>query len=298
MIIQLANKYNILTVVDPKEDYHKYVGCTLIKPNRREAYRIFSIDSKTPLEDAHQIIRSKVGCKYSVITLAEEGLTVSTPTDYIKTHAQSQQVIDVTGAGDIVTSVFAFYLSQARPIAKAAQIATRLATLSVQHAGTYTLQKHDLDPASKILTMDKVAMINTIHSNKKIVFTNGCFDLLHSGHMELFKFCRSKGDIVVVGLNSDASITRLKGPTRPINSQKTRTDLLEAITYIDYIIVFEEDTPEEIIKVLKPYYLIKGGDYKPESIIGAQYAKETIVCDFVSGVSSTNIIKRIVSILG
>jgi len=289
MIIQLANKYNILTVVDPKEDYHKYMGCTLIKPNRREAYRLFSLPPSTTLEDAHQIIRSNVGCKYSVITLADEGLTVSTPTEYIKTHAQSQQVIDVTGAGDIVTSIFAFYLAQARPLASIAQMATRLATLSVQYAGTYTLQKQDLDPSSKIITIDQLPIV----TDKRVVFTNGCFDLLHSGHMELFKFCRSKGDLVIVGLNSDASITRLKGPTRPINSQRVRLDLLEAISYIDYIVVFDQDTPEELIKVIKPHYLIKGGDYTPESILGSCYAKETIVCNFVSGMSSTNIIKKI-----
>ena len=293
-IIQLANKYNIITVVDPKEDYHKYMGCTLIKPNLREAYHLFSLSPSIPLEEAHQIIRSKIGCKYSVITLAEQGLTVSTSTEYIKIATQSRQVIDVTGAGDIVTSVFAVYLAQDIPIISCAQKATRLATLSVQHSGSYTLQPHDLfDISSKILTIDQLTIFNTIYSTKRIVFTNGCFDLLHSGHMELFKFCRSKGDLVVVGLNSDASITRLKGPTRPVNSQKVRLDLLEAISYIDYIIVFDQDTPEELIKMLKPQYLIKGGDYTPESILGSQYAKETIVCNFVAGMSSTNIIKKI-----
>jgi D-beta-D-heptose 7-phosphate kinase/D-beta-D-heptose 1-phosphate adenosyltransferase len=132
-----------------------------------------------------------------------------------------------------------------------------------------------------------------MYSDKKIVFTNGCFDLLHSGHMELFKFCREKGELVIVGLNSDDSIRRLKGSTRPVNSQKIRTDLLEAISYIDYIVIFDEDTPEELLKLLKPYYLIKGGDYKPESIIGTHYATETLVCNFLSDMSSSNIIKKI-----
>jgi D-beta-D-heptose 7-phosphate kinase/D-beta-D-heptose 1-phosphate adenosyltransferase len=301
MIIQTANKYNILTVVDPKEDYYKYVGCTLIKPNRQEAYRLFSLPPTTPLEEIHRIIQSKIGCKYSVITLAEEGMTVSTSTDYIKTTAQSQQVIDVTGAGDIVTAVFAFYLANKKPIAFIAQLATQLATLSVQHSGSYMLQKSDLylcelERGCKLLQADQLSRIQSMYPDKKIVFTNGCFDLLHNGHIELFKFCKEKGDLVIVGVNSDASIKRLKGSTRPIQSQITRLAVLEAISYIDYIVVFDEDTPENLIKDLQPHYLIKGGDYKPEAIIGAAYAKETLVCDFVSGVSSTNTIKRIVSL--
>jgi len=299
MIIQTATKYNIPTIVDPKEDYRKYIGCTLIKPNRQEAYRIFSIPIGTPFEEAHQLIKAKIGCQYSVITLAEEGLSILTPTEYIKTTAQSQQVIDVTGAGDIVTSVFAFYLLSDIPMAIIAKRATQLATISVQHSGTYTIQKKDLyqcELDTKILTIDTLSMLNTVYSDKKIAFTNGCFDMLHNGHIEVLRFCKQKGDIVVVGLNSDASIARLKGPTRPIYPLAARLQILEAISYIDYIVVFEEDTPIELIKSLKPYFLIKGGDYNPETIIGHEYVTETIVCNFVNGVSTTNTIKKIVKL--
>ena len=121
--------------------------------------------------------------------------------------------------------------------------------------------------------------------------------MLHNGHIEVFKFCKQKGDIVVVGLNSDASIARLKGPSRPIYPLTARLQILEAICYIDYIVVFEDDTPIELIKALKPYYLIKGGDYAPETIIGHEYATETIVCNFINGVSTTNTIKKILSVV-
>jgi D-beta-D-heptose 7-phosphate kinase/D-beta-D-heptose 1-phosphate adenosyltransferase len=299
MIINIANKYNIPTIVDPKEDYHKYIGCTLIKPNRLEAYRIFNIPQSTKLEDVHQYIKSKIGCKYSVITLAEDGISVSTPTEYIKTITQAQQTIDVTGAGDIVTAIFSFFLASSKPLSTITNIATKIATISVQHASTYTIQKSDLYQCelgtSKLIGRDQLALLSTIYSDKKIVFTNGCFDLLHSGHMELFKFCREKGGPVIVGLNSDNSIRRLKGISRPVNPQKIRIDLLEAISYIDYIIIFDEDTPEELLKILRPYYLIKGGDYKPESIIGSQYAIKTLVCNLLTGMSSSNIINKIQS---
>jgi D-beta-D-heptose 7-phosphate kinase/D-beta-D-heptose 1-phosphate adenosyltransferase len=299
LIIQTANKYNIITIVDPKEDYRKYIGCTLIKPNRREAYHIFNIPSSTSLEEVHKIIKSKIGCIYSVITLAEDGMSVSTPTGIIKTVAQSQQVIDVTGAGDIVTSIFAYFLAKSTPIAAIAKIATHIATISVQHSGTYTIQTKDLclcelEQSSKIIQADQLSLINTIYASNKIVFTNGCFDMLHNGHVEVFKFCKQKGDIVVVGLNSDASIARLKGPSRPIYPLTARLQILEAISYIDYIVVFEDDTPIELIKALNPYFLIKGGDYAPETIIGHEYATETIVCNFVNGVSTTNTIKKII----
>jgi D-beta-D-heptose 7-phosphate kinase/D-beta-D-heptose 1-phosphate adenosyltransferase len=298
MIIQLANKYNIITLVDPKEDYTKYIGCTCIKPNRKEAYHIFNVPGYTPIEEVHKIIKTRIGCTYSVITMAEEGISVSTSTELIQTSTHVQQTVDVTGAGDVVTAIFGFLLANHAPISIIAETATRVATISVQYPGTYTIQKSDLRPdtGSKILEVKQLSMLHEIHKDKRIAFTNGCFDIIHNGHIELFKFCKQKGDIVVVGLNSDASITRLKGSSRPIHSQTTRIAVLEAISLIDYIVLFEEDTPYELIKSLKPYYLIKGGDYSPDSIIGREYATETIVCDLVAGVSTTSAANKLMNL--
>ena len=298
-IIRVANKYNVFTCVDPKHDYTKYVGCSLIKPNRKEAYDIFHFDKFKSILDLHKHIYAIIGCKYSVITLAENGITLYDGDKMIQERSNVHSIIDVTGAGDIVCCILGYFLSRSTSPKEVIQLATRIATKSVEHPGTYTITPNDILLSAlsngKIIQFNQLQTIKNINVNKKIVFTNGCFDLLHSGHISLFKFCKTKGDIVVVGLNSDNSIRRLKGTSRPINTIKTRTDVLESIQYIDYIIEFDDDTPYTIIKELNPYYLIKGGDYKVDDIIGREFAQETIVCDTINGYSSTSIINKIAS---
>lgn len=131
--------------------------------------------------------------------------------------------------------------------------------------------------------------------NKKIVFTNGCFDIIHRGHVEYLQKAKELGDLLILGLNSDLSVKRLKGENRPINKEKDRAIVLAALECIDYITIFEEDTPLELIKIVKPDILAKGGDYKIENIAGREYAKETVLLDFVDGYSTSNIIKIIES---
>ncbi|MDO6994110.1 D-glycero-beta-D-manno-heptose 1-phosphate adenylyltransferase [Brachyspira innocens] len=129
--------------------------------------------------------------------------------------------------------------------------------------------------------------------NKKIVFTNGCFDILHRGHVEYLQKARELGDLLVLGLNSDNSVKRLKGNDRPINNETDRAIVLSALECINYISIFDEDTPLELIKIVKPDILVKGGDYKIEDVVGREFAKETVLIDFVDGYSTTNIIKKI-----
>lgn len=136
-------------------------------------------------------------------------------------------------------------------------------------------------------------ILNKKHNDKKIVFTNGCFDILHRGHVEYLQKAKELGDLLVIGLNSDSSVKRLKGESRPINNEKDRAIILSALECVDYIIIFYEDTPFELIKKLRPDILVKGGDYKIENVIGREYAKETILIDFVEGYSTTKIIKNI-----
>lgn len=136
-------------------------------------------------------------------------------------------------------------------------------------------------------------ILNKKHNDKKIVFTNGCFDILHRGHVEYLQKAKELGDLLVIGLNSDSSVKRLKGESRPINKEKDRAIILSALECVDYIIIFYEDTPFELIKKLRPDILVKGGDYKIENVIGREYAKETILIDFVEGYSTTKIIKNI-----
>ncbi|MGC9070783.1 MAG: D-glycero-beta-D-manno-heptose 1-phosphate adenylyltransferase [Elusimicrobiales bacterium] len=136
--------------------------------------------------------------------------------------------------------------------------------------------------------------INTLRkSGKKIVFTNGCFDIIHAGHIKLFERCKKLGDIVVVGLNSDKSIKRLKGPTRPINSLSDRIKVLSAIEYVDFIVVFDKDTPYHIIKAIKPDFLVKGGDYRVNEIVGREFAKMVVRVKHLNGRSTTGIIRKI-----
>lgn len=128
---------------------------------------------------------------------------------------------------------------------------------------------------------------------KKIVFTNGCFDILHAGHVSVLEFSRSKGDVLVVGLNSDASVKRLKGPSRPVNTQADRALVLAALQAVDVVCVFEEDTPYELIKLVQPDVLVKGGDYKPSEIVGREFAKKVVRFALLKGRSTTNIIKKV-----
>ena len=128
---------------------------------------------------------------------------------------------------------------------------------------------------------------------KKIVFTNGCFDILHAGHVGVLEFSRSKGDALVVGLNSDASVKRLKGPSRPVNTQADRALVLAALQAVDAVCVFEEDTPYELIKLVQPDVLVKGGDYKPSEIVGREFAKKVVRFALLKGRSTTNIIKKV-----
>ncbi|WP_300752340.1 D-glycero-beta-D-manno-heptose 1-phosphate adenylyltransferase [uncultured Brachyspira sp.] len=142
------------------------------------------------------------------------------------------------------------------------------------------------------------SMLNNVLSeyrkaNKKIVFTNGCFDILHRGHVEYLQKARELGDLLVLGLNSDNSVKRLKGNDRPINNETDRAIVLSALECINYISIFDEDTPLELIKIVKPDILVKGGDYKIEDVVGREFAKETVLIDFVDGYSTTNIIKKI-----
>jgi D-beta-D-heptose 7-phosphate kinase/D-beta-D-heptose 1-phosphate adenosyltransferase len=127
----------------------------------------------------------------------------------------------------------------------------------------------------------------------KVVFTNGCFDVIHKGHIELLKFCRSLGDLVVVGVNSDKSVKRLKGQSRPVNSEKDRVEILKAIKYVDYVHIFEESTPFNLIKKIQPDIIVKGGDYNKEDVVGADLA-QVVIFDFVDGYSTTKTIQRVV----
>jgi len=295
-IIYLCNTHSIPTIVDPKVDYTKFIGCTIIKPNKCETSNIFKINIDTiSKEECHKKIKELLGCTLSVITLASDGISAYKNNILYSAVENRKEVIDVTGAGDIVCATLGTYYPFIDDTDFLIKIANHLASISVSHLGVYTINDNDLIETykyihkSKEITVDNLLKINLNNT----VFTNGCFDILHSAHIDLFRFCKSKGDIVIVGLNSDDSIKRLKGSTRPINSLNERIKMLNAIDYVDFIIVFDEDNPLELIKKIQPRYLVKGGDYKIDNIIGREYAKETIIFDYINGLSTTNTLLKL-----
>jgi len=288
-VIQLCNDYKVRTIVDPKVNYKKYINCTIIKPNRNELKQIFNIDLKyVSLVDAHQQLHELMNCTISVITLAENGISAYANGQHFIYKEDVKEVIDVTGAGDIVCSVLATHRNI--DMYTLLQYASYYASISISHIGAYIITPTDIQ---KLYT---TAISKQISTKNKIVFTNGCFDILHVAHIQLFEFCHSLGSTVIVGLNTDASIKRLKGPTRPINSLEDRIKMLQSISYITKIVPFDEDTPIKLLEYIKPDYLVKGGDYTKESVVGREHAEEVIIFNYIDGKSTTNLIKHCKSI--
>jgi D-beta-D-heptose 7-phosphate kinase/D-beta-D-heptose 1-phosphate adenosyltransferase len=297
-IIKVCQQYNIPTIVDPKYDYTKYIGCTVIKPNISETKRLFDIDLNViPLDIGHSNIHKILNCYISIITLSGDGISAFKENKQYRVKEDTKDVIDVTGAGDIVCAVLGTYYPYIEETQQLITIANHLASISVAHMGVYTINETDLINTYKFIHNSKLitAYMLSKMNIKNVVFTNGCFDIIHSGHIELFKFCKTLGDIVIVGINSDNSIKRLKGSSRPINTLFERIKILNAIDYVDFIIPFDSDTPLELIKEIKPNYLVKGGDYTIDKVIGREYSKEVIIFDYIKGLSTTNIIHKIVN---
>jgi len=299
-IINYANNHNIPTFIDPKiKNYLKYKNCFLFKPNINEAEQI---TNEKNLDKIIQIINEKICCKNLLITRGKEGMLLNSSSNKIE-HNSIINLVDVTGAGDIVMAVLVYIYLKENNLLKACKIANFVAGKSVSVIGNYSISQNDIneynEELEKCITKNKIIYdyeidkIEKISKNNNIVFTNGCFDILHSGHIKNLQFAKSNGSILVVGLNSDESIRRLKGPERPINNIDERSTILSLFDFIDYIIIFSEDTPFEILKILKPDILVKGSDYKIENIIGVEFVKKVILFDYINGKSSTNIINKI-----
>jgi D-beta-D-heptose 7-phosphate kinase/D-beta-D-heptose 1-phosphate adenosyltransferase len=297
-VIEIANLHNIFTCVDPKKDYTKYKNCSLIKPNRHEVEQLFGIHfSLDTLPEVHKQIKTFVNCKNTVITLGDQGISSEFENgEYFYWNSESKDVIDVTGAGDIVNSVLSYYYPSLDDKKLCVRLASYLATISVQHLGTYKLQQSDILLAEKKLHRNKILRREDLKKlSKPIVFTNGCFDILHEGHVSLLNYCKALGSQydVVLGLNSDTSIKRLKGESRPIFPLASRLAVLSSLESIDWIVVFEEDTPESLLKELRPDILVKGGDYTAETVIGREYCKELKLFQFVHDISTTKIVSKL-----
>lgn len=296
-IIQLCNKYNIKTFVDPKiKDCAKYFGCTFYKPNLSEAYNTLGINSNQSFEIGYlQNLYRKVNCKYLLVTKGSEGMIGFDGTNIFNhTHKNKINVVDVTGAGDIIISVFSFIFLLTNDFDFSCRISNYIGGISVQHLGNYKFELKDIIKSNSIINSTDTDIIKNFRKiHKNIVFTNGCFDIVHTGHLRLLKYCKEQGDILVLGLNSDCSIKRLKGDSRPINKQEDRIEFIELLDIVDYIILFDEDNPLNILENLLPNTLVKGSDYNIYNVIGKEYADNILFFDLVPEKSTTNIIKKI-----
>jgi D-beta-D-heptose 7-phosphate kinase/D-beta-D-heptose 1-phosphate adenosyltransferase len=299
-VIRIARENGIPTFVDPKIDYNKFIGCTVFKPNIKEIKDIFNIDySFKKLKEIHLTIKERVQCKETLLTLSEQGITYLTDSgDFIHESTIPTEVNDVTGAGDVVLAVMAYFYGNISNM-ELIRLATWAGTHSVKHTGTYILKRSDILESYKAINGNKYISVDSLKYLKNpIVFTNGCFDIVHEGHIALFKYCKSikqAGGYVVVALNSDESIKGLKGSSRPVNNLQARIAILNEFESIDWIISFNDETPYNILKEIRPSVIVKGGDYTPDSVIGRELCDEVQIFKYMEGKSTTNIIKRIIS---
>lgn len=306
-IITLANEHGVKVLVDPKgSDFSKYSGAYLLTPNKKEAILATGIEIKddTSLEKALIKLKKECNLGVSLITLSEDGIATYDK-KLQKFPTVAKEVFDVTGAGDTVIASIAFALSAGLSLADTAAFSNLAAGVVVGKIGSATvtideieeyeasLHKSTSDAHIKSFT-DIDGIVTRCRANgKKIVFTNGCFDILHVGHVKYLQIAKSFGDILIVGLNSDASVTRLKGPTRPVNLAEDRAYLLAALESVDFVVPFGEDTPYDLIKMIEPDVLVKGGDYEGKTVIGTEFASELKLVDFVDGKSTTRTIEKI-----
>ena len=306
-IIALAQEFDIPVLVDPKgADFKKYRGATLLTPNKKEAILAtkIAIDSKESLNVAIATLKRDLNLKYSIITLSEEGIALlNNRLKIIPTVAR--EVFDVTGAGDTVLASLGVALASGFHIIEACEFANKAAAVVVAKVGSATVSLNEIEEyehslnqgqsESKIKNFEQIARIamRLNEQNRKIVFTNGCFDILHRGHATYLQKAKELGDILILGLNSDESIQRLKGKDRPINNLEDRAFLIGALESIDFVVPFTEDTPYELIKLVKPNVLVKGADYKDKKVVGSDIVDEVVLIDFVAGKSTTNLIGKI-----
>ncbi len=307
-VIKLCKKAGVKVLVDPKgSDYGKYSGAYLLTPNKKEAMLATKIDikDKASLKEALLKMKKDADLAISLITLSEDGIaTYDNEMKIFPTVAK--EVFDVTGAGDTVIASIAFALSADKNIEEACKFANLAAGVVVGKIGSATVTLDEIEEyeatlhkstsEAHIKSFDEIkAVVERYRANgKKVVFTNGCFDILHVGHVKYLQIAKSFGDVLIVGLNSDASVSRLKGPTRPVNIAEDRAYLIAALEAVDFVVPFEDDTPYELIKMIKPDTLVKGGDYEGKSVVGTEFAGELKLVDFVEGKSTTKTIQKIV----
>lgn len=308
-IIQHANREQKRVLVDPKgNDYSKYAGAYLLTPNKKEAIKasgVEIVDDMTLIE-ALKTLKEIANLTVSLITLSEDGIAIFED-KLIMRPTVAREVYDVTGAGDTVLASLGYALAQGKEVVSAIEFANLAAGVVVGKLGSATatldeiehyrasIHKGTIESHIKSFDEIKVQVERLKKLGKRIVFTNGCFDILHRGHASYLDTAKSYGDVLILGLNSDESVKKLKGEDRPINSEEDRAYILSALESVDFVTIFSDETPYELIKMVEPDVLVKGGDYEGKEVVGSDIAGEVKLVQFVDGRSTTKTIHKIQS---
>ena len=309
--ITLAKEAGKSILVDPAHigNYSKYRGATVLTPNRQETAEAvgFELTTEADFASAAEQLLTQLELDAVVITLDKQGAYLKTPQLEQLVPTRPRRVYDVTGAGDMVLAMLATAVAGGCDFLTAVQLSNIAGGIEVEKFGVATVTREEIlaelmgqNPyhTQKVCAADALLIQLTRHRSRgqSIVFTNGCFDLLHRGHVEYLQFCKAQGDVVVVGLNSDVSVRNLKGPNRPIHTEDDRACILAALSAVDYVTIFNESDPYELIKMIRPDVLIKGEDWKDKGIVGADIVKATggkvLFAPLVKGRSSSTVIQQ------
>jgi D-beta-D-heptose 7-phosphate kinase/D-beta-D-heptose 1-phosphate adenosyltransferase len=312
-VIDRARAHGLRVLVDPIRgaDYSRYHGASCLTPNRIEAALGSGLPISGPAEAlaAGEKLRRDLDAEAIVVTLDREGMALAHADGrHLVFPTRSRQVYDITGAGDMVLSVLGLALAAGADYGAAIALGNVAGGLEVERLGVATLTRDDLlrdlavrpvprrdklQPLSDLL----IDMDNRRKQGEQIVFTNGCFDVLHAGHVRYLKQARDLGHVLVVGLNSDASVRRLKGPGRPLNTAEMRAEVLAGLGCVDYVVEFEEDTPLKLIEAVRPNVLVKGADYRPEQVAGRDFVEShggtVVLIPLVAGQSTSRLVPHL-----
>jgi len=311
-LIQEARTHNKPILVDPKgHDYARYKGATLLTPNRQELTHVSrsEVQTQKDLESLACQVINTCDLQAMIVTQGADGMTlVEKSGDIERLPTQALEIFDVSGAGDTVIATLALSIASGASFSEAMHLANTAAGLVVAKVGTAIVHPDELIAAlhhqeveaheKKIVSwqMAQEKIQKWKRRGKRVVFTNGCFDLLHPGHVSLLSQAKKAGDRLIIGLNTDSSVQRLKGPTRPIQQETSRAFVLSSLESVDLVVLFEEDTPLELIQALKPDVLVKGADYTVDQVVGApfvqSYGGEVVLIDLVEGQSTTSMVSR------
>jgi D-beta-D-heptose 7-phosphate kinase/D-beta-D-heptose 1-phosphate adenosyltransferase len=311
-VVRVARAAGIPVLADPKSpDFSKYSGATMVCPNLSELAVATGVSTHemTALLAAGEAQRVEHELKYLCVTMSDKGIRVLSAQGEYNSPARAREVFDVSGAGDTVIATLAAALAGGLQVETAVELANLAAGIVVGKVGTVPIAQHELiaalTPSSgirggeKVLDGERLAkrVAEWRAAGETIVFTNGCFDILHVGHVTLLEDCHRFGSKLVLGLNSDASVCRLKGPTRPVVGENERARVMAALAAVDAVVLFEEDTPIELIRAVRPDVLVKGGDYSVETVVGHEVVMaaggRVEIVPTVEGFSTTNIVKKL-----